>query len=102
MNEIYKRKASELDHNIAFERSMAFQEQLDRLRTSAARRRDDALSQLELYRVSLGAQAKEAAEQILEGEYQQVIAINAEAPALAPPDVEAVSDADKTTINTND
>jgi len=90
MKEICKRKASERDHNIAFERSMAFQEQLDRLINSATRRRDDALKLLETYRAGLGAQAKAAAEQILEGEFKEVPS----APALVPPEQEASDDAE--------
>ena len=50
---IHDRKKRELDHNIAFERSMAFQEQLNRLGGNEARRRDDTLTQLELYRAGL-------------------------------------------------
>ena len=69
---IHDRKKRELDHNIAFERSMAFQEQLNRLGGNEARRRDDTLTQLELYRAGLGAQAREAAAEILEGEFKEV------------------------------
>jgi len=91
MEEIHERKKRERDHNIAFERSMAFQEQLDGLINSATRRRDDALTLLETYRAGLGAQAKAAAEQILEGEFKQV---SASAPALVPPEREAKNDAE--------
>jgi hypothetical protein len=102
MDDIYKRKASERDHNVAFERSMALQEQLDKLRTSATRRRDDAFSQLELYRAGLGRQAKENAEQILDGEYQEVMPVRTLAPALVPPGLEAANDTGKTTVKTDD
>ena len=87
MDEIHKRKASEREHNIAFEKSMAFQEQLDRLISSATRRRDDALKLLEIYRAGLGAQAQATAEQILDGECQEVIPMP-QAPALTPPNEE--------------
>jgi hypothetical protein len=75
LEEIHERKKRELDHNNAFERSMAFQEQLDRLSGNASRRRDDTLTQLELYRAGLGAQARETAAQILEGEFKEVMPI---------------------------
>lgn len=88
VDEILIRKATELDHNRAFERSMVFQEQLDKLIASASRRRDDALQQLELYRIGLGVQAHEAADRLLEAEAQTVL-VATEAPPLAPasPDV---------------
>jgi hypothetical protein len=85
MEEIHKRKASERDHNIAFEKSMAFQQQLDQLINSATRRRDDALAQLELYRAGLGARAKETADQILDGEYREVTDSSLRAPDLLAP-----------------
>lgn len=75
LEEIHERKKRELDHNSAFERSIAFQEQIDRLSGSASRRRDDTLTQLELYRAGLGAQAKETAAQILEGEFKEIMPI---------------------------
>jgi hypothetical protein len=101
MDEIYKRKARERDHNIAFERSMAFQEQLDKLITSATRRRDDVFKLLEIYRAGLGAQAKDAAEQILDGDYQEVMPVCTQAPALVPPDKQA-ADSAETTVKSDD
>ena len=73
-DEICTRKTTERGFNIAFEGSMAFQEQLDRLINSATRRRDGTLTLLELYRAGLGKRAKEAADQILEGEFNEIIA----------------------------
>jgi hypothetical protein len=84
--EICKRKDAERDLNIAFERSMIFQEQLERLIASATRRRDDALLQLELYRNGLGAQAQEASSQLIEGEVHDTDPTMIEAPSLAPND----------------
>lgn len=83
---ILARTASERDHNFGLEKSMVLQEQLDKLLNSATRRRDDALNQLELYRTGLGAQAKETAGQILDGEFEDAGPMSADAPALAPPD----------------
>lgn len=85
VDEILKRKAIEQDQNLAFERSMIFQEQLDKLITSASHRRDDALEQLELYRIALGAPAQDEAGTLLEGEAQEIFSTVSEAPALAPP-----------------
>ena len=92
-DEICLRKTTERGFNIAFERSMAFQEQLDRLINSATRRRDGTLTQLELYRAGLGKQAKEVADQILEGEFNEVIP-TAQASKLIPPDQHASNDAE--------
>jgi len=86
VGEILDRKASERDHNLALQRSIVFQDQLDKLMNSATRRRNDALNQLEIYRTGLGAHAKELAEQILDGEFEEAIPIKRNAPALLPPD----------------
>jgi uncharacterized protein YhaN len=85
VDEILKRKASELDDNRALQGSIVFQEQLDRLITSATRRRDDALTQLETYRAGLGSQALAAEKQILDGEFQEVATPTTQAPTLIPP-----------------
>jgi hypothetical protein len=97
MQEIQKRKKKERDHNLAFERSIAFQEQLDRLTNNATRRRDDTLAQLELYRAGLGIQAKEASNQILEGEFQEIIPI-AQAVTLVPPQQDVTHDTESTKV----
>jgi hypothetical protein len=96
VDEILKRKTSELDDNRALQGSIVFQEQLDRLIISATRRRDDTLTQLETYRAGLGAQASAAAEQILDGEFQEVAPVSTLAPILAPPDQEPNDDAEST------
>lgn len=89
VDEILTRKASERDHNLALERSIELQGQLDSLIASATRRRDDALTQLELYRAGLGAQAKEVANQILDGEFEEVGPMRLTATALVASDKQA-------------
>ena len=92
VKEILERTASERDHNFGLQKSIVLQEQLDKLLNSATRRRDDALSQLELYRIGLGAQAKEVAGQILDGEFEEAAPATSKAPALAPPDEVTIDD----------
>jgi hypothetical protein len=90
LEELHERKTRERDHNAAFEKSMALQEQLHRLITSETRRRDGGLAQLELFRAGLGAQAKHAVAQILEGEFQEVLPATA---SLVPVEQQARNDA---------
>jgi len=92
VDEILLRKVSERDHNLGLQRSIVFQDQLDKLINSATRRRDDALNQLETYRAGLGAQAKEAAEQILEGEFAEAVPVSSDASALVPLDEVTIDD----------
>ena len=91
MEEMFKRKATEQDHNIAFERTMVFQEQLDKLIASATRRRDDAFEQLELYRIGLGAKAQEIAGQLLKAKAQEITPTMIEGPSLAPSNEGAIT-----------
>jgi hypothetical protein len=86
LDQILTRKASELDHNRALERSIGFQESLDSLIANASRRRDDVLRQMELYRCGLGEQARQAVEQALEDVCKPVSLEPKETPALAPSD----------------
>src|SRR5262249_15686233 len=58
----------EIMHNQALEAGVVFQEQLDRLISAAAKRRSDALQQLEHYRAGLGRQLRELTDHIIEGE----------------------------------
>ena len=92
VGDILKRKASERDHNLGLQKSIIFQDQLDKLINSATRRRDDALHQLEIYRAGLGVQAKAAAGQILDGDFQETVPLSSDAPALAPPDEVTIDD----------
>ena len=90
IEELFKRKATEIDHNIAFERSMIFQEQLEKLVAGASRRRDDALQQLEIYRMGLGVQAREIASQLLDAEVQESAPAMIEGPSLVPAEEGAI------------
>lgn len=93
VDEILKRKASELDHNRALEKTIELQRQLDCLIASATRRRDDALLHLELYREGLGMRVKEATDRIVDGEFREVVVrpIDGEAPPLMASDGEAIN-----------
>jgi hypothetical protein len=102
VDDILNRAAAELNHNRAFEGSIAFQERLDTLITSAARRRDDALKLLDIYRAGLGAQAKEIAAEILDGECREVILDNTQAPGLVPPHRKATHDPQSASTSTDD
>jgi hypothetical protein len=82
VGEILECAASERNHNLALQRSVCFQDQLDKLINSATRRRDDALQQLELYRTGVGAQAKQLSQKIFEGEYAKSVPLRSNAPAL--------------------
>jgi hypothetical protein len=57
----------EILHNQALEAGMVFQQQLDHLISSATRRRNDALQQLEFYRAGLGRQLRELTDNIIDG-----------------------------------
>jgi hypothetical protein len=85
-DEILTRKASESDYNRALDKCIELQMQLDSLMASATRRRNDALQQLEAYRVGLGARAKEVTDPILEGEFQEVAGVGAKPTMLIPAD----------------
>lgn len=83
IEEILNRKASERDHNLALERSMEFQEQLDNLIAKSTRRRNDALLQLELYRSGLGEWTRQATERALGSEPETITLEATQSPPLA-------------------
>ncbi len=64
--------ASEIDHNLALEKSAEFREHLDRLIQSETKRRNDALQQIELYRAGLGQSVSAAAKQIIDAEFEEI------------------------------
>jgi hypothetical protein len=68
IDEILERTPTELQHNRAFEKSILFQGQLDKLIASANRRFNDTLELLEHYREGLGQQLRQAAEEVLKAE----------------------------------
>ena len=68
IDEILERTPTELQHNRALEKSILFQEQLDKLIVSATKRFNDTLELLEHYREGLGQQLRQAAEEVLKAE----------------------------------
>jgi hypothetical protein len=71
-DEIMERRATEFEHNRAFQTGIRFQEQLDKLIASRIARRNDALQQLEHYRAGLGQLAQKAADEILDAEFEEI------------------------------
>ena len=96
IDDILKRKATEIEHNRALEKGILFQEQLDRLVESATKRRNDALRQLELYRAGLGQFVREATDQIIDAECKEVEVPPqlTEAPSLVSSNQEDLNDVD--------
>ena len=72
VDDIFERRATEFEHNRAFQTGIRFQERLDKLMTSRIARRNDALRRLEKYRAGLGKQAQKAAKEILEAEFEEI------------------------------
>ena len=71
-DEILTRRATETDHNRAMEKNIELSEALDSLMDNAIRRRNDAMKQLEVHRVGLGARVKEVADRIVDVEFREV------------------------------
>ncbi len=69
---IRDRTPTELEHNRALEKGIAFHEQLDKWVTSATARFNNVLEQFELYREGLGHRLRQAAEEILDAEYEEI------------------------------
>ncbi len=69
---ILQQTASEIDHNVALERSCEFREHLDRLIDSETKRRNDALKQLDLYRAGLGQRVSAVTKAIIDAEFKEV------------------------------
>ena len=65
VDEILLRTPTELEHNRALEKSIIFQEQLDRLIASATKRFNETLELLEHYKEGLGQRLRQAAEELL-------------------------------------
>jgi len=68
LDEILQRTPTELQHNRALEKSMLFQEQLDKLIASATKRFNDTLELFEHYREGLGQRLRWVAEDILKAD----------------------------------
>jgi hypothetical protein len=69
IDEIFERTPTELQYNRALEKSMLFQEQLDKLIASATKRFNEALELLEHYREGLGARLRQVAEEVLKDDF---------------------------------
>jgi len=93
IDEIADRRPAELEHNHALEQGSAFQEQLDKWRTTAMARFYKTVELFEHYRQGLGQRLRQVADQIIDAEYKEVDADCAQVPAppLAPSDQTAKS-----------
>jgi len=65
VDEILQRTPTELEHNRALEKSIVFQEQLDKLIASATKRFNETLELLKHYKEGLGQRLHQAAEELL-------------------------------------
>lgn len=72
LDEITLRAPTDIEHNVALQRSIAYIEQLDVLITRATSRRNDAFKLLQLYRDGLGHQVREATEKVIDADCQDV------------------------------
>jgi hypothetical protein len=66
VDEILERTPTELEHNQALEKGIIFQEQLDKLTSSATKRFNETLVLLEHYNEGLGRRLRQAAQKLLE------------------------------------
>ena len=85
IDEIADRRPAELEHNHALEQGSAFQEQLDKWRTTAMARFYKTVELFEHYREGLGQRLRQVADQIIDAEYKEVEADREQpAPPLVP------------------
>ncbi len=83
IDNLFERKATEMEHNRALEKSIQFHEQLDRMIELATARRNDALRQLERYRDGLSQLVVEATVQVINEESSHgQTAVALEAPSI--------------------
>ena len=77
---------AERDQNKALQQGIALQEQLNTLIISQAAIRNDALRQLEMFRMGLGKLVREETDKIIEGECREVdnLPRGTETPSIAP------------------
>ena len=68
VDDILERKATEMEHNHALERSCALLGGFDRLINGATARRNNALVLLDQYRAGLGCRVREATKEIIDAE----------------------------------
>jgi hypothetical protein len=72
IDRILEHKATEIDHNRAIQVGAEFQQNLDQLLNGATRRRNEAFYLLERYSTGLGRAVEEAADKIVDAEFQVV------------------------------
>ena len=95
-DEILKRTPTELDNAEALESSLAVHKDFELLIVSATKRKNEALRLLDWYRAGLGKETQDAMNDIVDAEYEEVLAVEAQAlvsPPLAPADDEAAKEA---------
>ena len=86
-DEILQRTPTELQHNRALQKSVTFQEQLDKLIVSATKRFNETLELFEHYREGLGHRLKQAAAELFkDGDLQQAenLPPQTESPSIVP------------------
>jgi hypothetical protein len=69
---IFDHATKENEHNKALEAGIDFEERLDKLISSALKRRNDAIEQLALYRIGLGRQWRRVSDEIIEAEATEI------------------------------
>jgi hypothetical protein len=72
LDDIMHGAISEREHNKAFQQSVAFHEQLNRLIASQTAIRNDSLRQLELFRAGLGQLVSKVTDAVIEGECEEI------------------------------
>jgi hypothetical protein len=85
-DEILQRTPTELQHNRALEKSILFQEQLDKLVASATKRFNDTLELFEHYREGLGQRLRRVAEEVLKADCPPHDGEQTVGPSIVPPE----------------
>jgi predicted ATP-dependent protease len=75
VDKIVAQKPTEIEHNRAMEDGLSFQERIDRLLTSAHKRRNDAVHLLDMYRHGLGQHWREISDKVIDAEASEVSAL---------------------------
>jgi hypothetical protein len=91
-DEILRRTPTEFDHAEVLDNSIGVEKDFELLIVSAAKRKNEALRMLDWYRAGLGKEVEDTMKDIIDADYQEVIAAEAQAiasPPLAPADDEA-------------
>jgi hypothetical protein len=98
VDEILERTPTELEHNRALEKGIIFQEQLDKLTSSATKRFNEALVLLEHYNEGLGGRLRQAAQKLLEssgGQQSENYLRQIEAPSIGSADQPSSTEIDR-------